>query len=993
MLQKYLSVSIGVIILIITIAFPVSADILYTTVPSYDQQRLDFDLDGFYEDPPGVCAEFSIAMVFGYYDNNGWKRFVPYGSASALENPRGVYELVNTIISQVGSGGEGMTFDDYSTRLNINALSRMMDPSADFTADFSSELEDVEITWDLIKSSLMTHGPGNLCILYDFEYYDNQGTIGQAQNHVMVTIGFKENFSQFGVPANWVLLKSTWDNGDEGLDPLWINWDDIDQFENYLGYLHFYEGGLPSSSNDTTDDDYEDDDYRTQASQISSPFNASMSCNDSDWFEISLEQGDKIDGRISFAHSNGNLDLYLYDFLGRELAKSETNLNEEKLSHVASLAGKYYILVKGRDFDQNTYNISITKVRATYAISGYVRTSSGAGINGVTVTFNNGGGAATTDALGFYTCTVSYGWSGSATPSLSGYTFTPGFLLYINVTTNKSSQNYIGRPPADPMISGYVRTSGGSSMNGVTVAFSGGGGTATTSSSGYYSRTVSYGWSGSATPSLSGFTFSPASLSYMNVATSLSNQNFTGTASNAGLTVTLLPAAAASAGAQWNVDRGPWHNSGATVSGLSVGSHTVNYKAVSGWTAPSSETVTLTSGQTTTVTRNYTLQGTVPLGDAVDASNLTWTTGGDNNWFGQTQVTRDGVGAAQSGGIAHNQQTWMEITVEGPGTISFYWQVSSQFNYDFLRFYIGSSAQASLSGNVGWQHQSFSVPQGRQTLRWSYSKDNSVNAGSDCGWVDNVVYRCGVCKDELVLNFGPDYGLYQYDKAGGWNQWNTVYPSQMVTVDFNGDGMDELVAAFPGYGLYKKDSPNDWKPINNVDPAKMIATDIDGDGKDELVAAFIGYGLYYYDDLGGWSPPINTVIPDAMVRFSEGVVCDFGAAYGLWSYNTSGGWSPLNAEDPDKIVATDIDGDGKDELVVSFEGWGLYIYEPVGGTWQQINTVVPDEILAVDIDNNGVEELVVSFPGYGLWYYNETNGWQFLNDVVPDDMKPINFYP
>ena len=48
---------------------------------------------------------------------------------------------------------------------------------------------------------------------------------------------------------------------------------------------------------------------------------------------------------------------------------------------------------------------------------------------------------------------------------------------------------------------------------------------------------------------------------------------------------------------------------------------------------------------------------------------------------------------------------------------------------------------------------------------------------------------------------------------------------------------------------------------------------------------------------------------------------------------------------------------------------------------------------AVDIDNNGVEELVVSFPGYGLWYYDETNGWQFLNDVVPDEMKPINFYP
>ena len=48
---------------------------------------------------------------------------------------------------------------------------------------------------------------------------------------------------------------------------------------------------------------------------------------------------------------------------------------------------------------------------------------------------------------------------------------------------------------------------------------------------------------------------------------------------------------------------------------------------------------------------------------------------------------------------------------------------------------------------------------------------------------------------------------------------------------------------------------------------------------------------------------------------------------------------------------------------------------------------------AIDIDNDGVAELVVSFAGYGLWYYDETIGWQFLNAVVPEDMKPINFYP
>jgi len=351
----------------------------------------------------------------------------------------------------------------------------------------------------------------------------------------------------------------------------------------------------------------------------------------------------------------------------------------------------------------------------------------------------------------------------------------------------------------------------------------------------------------------------------------------------------------------------------------------------------------------------------------------------------------------------------------------------------------------------------------------SFSENYALHAGF---WIPFLI---GGYKDELVANFGTAYGLYQYDQSGGWKQWNTVNPSQMVTVDLNGGGRDELVAAFTGYGLYKKDSANDWHPINTVNPEKMIAADIDGDGKDELIAGFNGYGLYYYDDPGGWSLPINTLLPDAMVRYRHGVICDYGAAYGLWSYNTPGGWSRLNLEDPGKIVAADLDGDGEDELIASFVDWGLYTYDPAGEIWQQINTVVPDEIIAVDIDGDGndevvisftgyglyvfepegliwqqppintvipeamirfgngiavdfgaayglwvwsqegkwqlkndadpgrmvavdididgVEELVVSFSGYGLWYYDDTDGWQFLNGEIPDDMKPINFYP
>jgi hypothetical protein len=49
-----------------------------------------------------------------------------------------------------------------------------------------------------------------------------------------------------------------------------------------------------------------------------------------------------------------------------------------------------------------------------------------------------------------------------------------------------------------------------------------------TDSNGYYSSTVSYGWSGTVTPSKSGYSFSPPSTTYSSV-TSNQNQNYTGT--------------------------------------------------------------------------------------------------------------------------------------------------------------------------------------------------------------------------------------------------------------------------------------------------------------------------------------------------------------------------------------------------------------------------------------------------------------------------------
>ncbi|MGO9691111.1 MAG: PKD domain-containing protein [Syntrophobacteraceae bacterium] len=73
------------------------------------------------------------------------------------------------------------------------------------------------------------------------------------------------------------------------------------------------------------------------------------------------------------------------------------------------------------------------------------------------------------------------------------------------------------------------------------------------------------------------------------------------------LTVTISPAAAVSAGAMWSVDGEAWQASGATVSNLSIGgSHTVAFSGMQGWTAPPSQTVTISYGVPASAIGTYT---------------------------------------------------------------------------------------------------------------------------------------------------------------------------------------------------------------------------------------------------------------------------------------------------------------------------------------------------------------------------------------------------
>jgi RHS repeat-associated protein len=158
----------------------------------------------------------------------------------------------------------------------------------------------------------------------------------------------------------------------------------------------------------------------------------------------------------------------------------------------------------------------------TRTVSGTV-TASGAALVGVAFAASNGGACTSSNASGQYTCTVPYTWSGSVTPSSSGYIFTPASRSYSNVVANQTAQDYTAS--ITYVVSGTV-TTGGSPFAGVAFAASNGGVCTSSNASGQYSCTVPQGYTGTVTPSLSTYAFTPASRSYSNVVANQTAQDY-----------------------------------------------------------------------------------------------------------------------------------------------------------------------------------------------------------------------------------------------------------------------------------------------------------------------------------------------------------------------------------------------------------------------------------------------------------------------------------
>jgi hypothetical protein len=326
-------------------------------------------------------------------------------------------------------------------------------------------------------------------------------------------------------------------------------------------------------------------------------------------------------------------------------------------------------------------NIALSKNTITYTISG------NAGVAGAILSWTDGTAKTTTaDGSGVYSFTVSYNFTGSVTPSLTGYTFSPTNKSYTNVLANQTAQNYT----ATAII---YTISGNAGVAGATLSWTDGTPKTTTADgSGVYSFTVSYNFTGTVTPTKAGYTFTP--ISYTNVQANQTNQNYSATA----ITYT-ISGNAGIAGATLSWTDGTAKTT--TADGSGVYSFTVSYN-FTGTVTPTKAGYTFTPISYTNVQANQTNQNYTATGITNTISGNAGVAGVTLSWTDGTAktTTADGSGV-YSFTVSYNFTGTVTPTKAGytftPSSKSYTNVLANQTSQN----YTATAITYTISGNAG----------------------------------------------------------------------------------------------------------------------------------------------------------------------------------------------------------------------------------------------------------------------------------------------------
>ena len=147
------------------------------------------------------------------------------------------------------------------------------------------------------------------------------------------------------------------------------------------------------------------------------------------------------------------------------------------------------------------------------------------------------------------------------------------------------------------------------------------------------------------------------------------------------------------------------------------------------------------------------------VGIYVNAHDMDFREPEDCLWSGDMNTSHDGIASARLKGMGQDSESSIELYLDSPGRLSFWWKASSESDgnnvFDYAYLSIDGVPQGTLNkenyslngvaigGKTGWRHEVIDVAgKGSHVIRWTYAKDeiDEGDTGDDCAWLDQVAF-------------------------------------------------------------------------------------------------------------------------------------------------------------------------------------------------------------------------------------------------------------
>ena len=344
--------------------------------------------------------------------------------------------------------------------------------------------------------------------------------------------------------------------------------------------------------------------------------------------------------------------------------------------------------------------------------------------------------------------------------------------------------------------------------------------------------------------------------------------------------------------------------------------------------------------------------------EALDNGNYAFDSGPEDTWVLDNQIHTDGEDSARSPAIEDNESTWVEMEVEGPGTVFFSWRTTNDYGQEFDCF-LDDKAVARFKKGYSWEQPrwltgSVRLDEGEHVIRWEYSKQRTFGRNL-YAWLDNVRFlteeeikqealvALGL-EEDVPFEFGGD-GSWMVDKNKALDEEGGLTISEIPQ---GGEGWIEATLSGPGYLDFH------YKTLGFASEVRPLQLHLDGELQE-------GSELVFNTEQLGWNR-IVLEIPEGEHKVRWAVSDEFGNIEGImldWVEFTTVERSEPEIELQPKSQETTAPGWALFEV----EAWGYpfptyqwYLNdEPIDGATGRVLTMG-----SLWADDEGVIKVVVS---------------------------------